>query len=121
MLRGWACSTCGVFSVKAGTFIITGMEPGLIGLATMEADFSVLMGGRKVDLRTLHEYRVRLREAAARMSDATRANAPDIPWSAMVGMRNRLVHAYFDVDTDLVWKTTQAEPPALKARLQNLI
>jgi uncharacterized protein with HEPN domain len=36
-------------------------------------------------------------------------------------MRNRLVHAYFDVDTDLVWKTTQAEPPALKARLQNLI
>lgn len=60
-------------------------------------------------------------EAAARMSEATRASAPDIPWGAIVGMRNRLVHAYFDVDTDLVWKTTQTELPALKARLQALI
>jgi uncharacterized protein with HEPN domain len=36
-------------------------------------------------------------------------------------MRNRLVHAYFDVDADLVWKTTSIELPALKARLQALI
>jgi uncharacterized protein with HEPN domain len=36
-------------------------------------------------------------------------------------MRNRLVHAYFDVDADLVWKTTSIELPALKARLHALI
>lgn len=60
-------------------------------------------------------------EAAARVSDATRNSAPDVPWSAIVGMRNRLVHAYFDVDADLVWKTTSIELPTLKARLQTLI
>jgi len=36
-------------------------------------------------------------------------------------MRNRLVHAYFDVDADLVWKTTSVELPVLKARLQAMI
>jgi len=60
-------------------------------------------------------------EAAARVSEATRTSAPDIPWTAIIGMRNRLVHAYFDVDTELVWKTTGTELPVLKERLQALI
>lgn len=60
-------------------------------------------------------------EAAGKVSDATRESASDVPWTAIVGMRNRLVHAYFDVDADLVWKTTSIELPALKARLQELI
>ena len=60
-------------------------------------------------------------EAAGKVSDATRNSAPDVPWTAIVGMRNRLVHAYFDVDADLVWKTTSIELPALKARLQALV
>lgn len=60
-------------------------------------------------------------EAAAKLSAETREAAPDVPWSAIVGMRNRLVHAYFDVDTDVVWKTVTAELPALKDRLQALL
>lgn len=43
--------------------------------------------------------------------------APDIPWRAIVGMRNRLAHAYFDV----VWKTATVELPALRNRLQALL
>lgn len=60
-------------------------------------------------------------EAASRISDATRASAPDIPWTAIVGMRNRLVHAYFDVDTDVVWNTATVELPGLKDRLKTLL
>jgi uncharacterized protein with HEPN domain len=60
-------------------------------------------------------------EAAGKVSDATRNGAPEVPWTAIIGMRNRLVHAYFDVDADLVWKTTSIELPALKARLHALI
>ena len=48
-------------------------------------------------------------EAAARISEATRTSTPDIPWSAITGMRNRLVHAYFDVDTDVLWNTVTVE------------
>jgi len=44
-------------------------------------------------------------EAAARLTDATRAAHPEIPWSDIIGMRNRLVHGYFDVDLDIVWST----------------
>ena len=44
-------------------------------------------------------------EAARRITDETRNLDADIPWSAIAGMRNRLIHAYFDVDAELVWKT----------------
>lgn len=39
-------------------------------------------------------------EAAAKVSAEARAEAPRIPWTAIVGMRNRLIHAYFDVDIE---------------------
>ena len=42
---------------------------------------------------------------------------PDIPWQAITGMRNRLVHAYFDVDLDRVWDTVTEDLPALTMQL----
>lgn len=52
-------------------------------------------------------------EAAARLSHDARAAMPNIPWSLIVGMRNRLVHAYFDVDRDILWTTVTEALPAL--------
>lgn len=60
-------------------------------------------------------------EAAGRLSNETRSLTPEIPWAAIVGMRNRLVHAYFDVDTEIVWKTVTVELPALAAELRPLL
>ena len=37
-------------------------------------------------------------EAASKVSAGFRASRPDLPWAAMIGMRNRLVHAYFDIN-----------------------
>lgn len=62
-----------------------------------------------------------LGEAAARVSDETRASATDVPWTSIVGMRNRLVHGYFDVDTEIVWRTVTAEIPRLLATLKRLL
>jgi uncharacterized protein with HEPN domain len=58
-----------------------------------------------------------LGEAASRISPETRAAHPDIPWPAIIGMRNRLIHAYFEVDTDVLWVAVSEEVPALLARL----
>jgi uncharacterized protein with HEPN domain len=51
-------------------------------------------------------------EAASRVSSGGRAALPTVPWSNSVGMRNRLIHAYFGVDLDILWNTvTEALPP----------
>ena len=57
-------------------------------------------------------------EAAAQVSDAGRAELPAIPWQQIVGMRNRLVHAYFDIDLDILWDTVQLSLPSLIAPLK---
>jgi uncharacterized protein with HEPN domain len=48
-------------------------------------------------------------EAASRVGEETRADCPDVPWIQIVGMRNRLVHAYFDIDLEQVWKTVESD------------
>ena len=52
-------------------------------------------------------------EAAGRVSERTRAAMPNVPWLQMAAMRNRLIHAYFDVNRDVVWRTASDEIPAL--------
>jgi uncharacterized protein with HEPN domain len=59
-------------------------------------------------------------EAATRVSVSTRGTLPDVPWSAMAGMRNRLIHAYFSVDPDIVWRTVTEDVPALSAALAHV-
>lgn len=59
-------------------------------------------------------------EAASKISEATRIDAPEIPWVAIVAMRNRLIHGYFDIDPDIVWATVNDEIPALLPLLQAL-
>jgi uncharacterized protein with HEPN domain len=60
-------------------------------------------------------------EAASRVSRPTKDATPTIPWPAIVGMRNRLSHAYFDIDYDIVWRTATSEIPALLLRLRELL
>ncbi|MEX0271629.1 DUF86 domain-containing protein [Leptolyngbyaceae cyanobacterium UHCC 1019] len=53
-------------------------------------------------------------EAASRITKERQAELPKIFWSKIIGMRNRLIHAYFDIELDIVWDTvTQALPPLL--------
>ena len=56
-------------------------------------------------------------EAAAQVSHETRGLLPEIPWTDVVGMRNRLVHVYFDINLDTLWQTVQADLPMLISRL----
>ena len=57
-------------------------------------------------------------EAAAKISTQTREALPDIAWGSIVGMRNRLVHAYFDVDSDVLWVSVNEGLPPLAAQLR---
>src|SRR5689334_2256796 len=53
-------------------------------------------------------------EAANGLSAAFRDQHPEVPWSLIIGMRHRLVHAYSDINHDILWTTvTEAAPPLL--------
>jgi uncharacterized protein with HEPN domain len=60
-------------------------------------------------------------EAAARLTEETRAAHPRIPWREIVGMRHRLVHGYFEVDLNKVWDTVQNDLPPLIALLETAV
>ena len=54
-----------------------------------------------------------LGEAAARVSTERRTLLPDIPWREIVGMRNQLIHGYWSVDPDELWRTIERDIPRL--------
>ena len=62
-----------------------------------------------------------LGEAASRVTEQTQSEIQQIPWKRIVGMRNRLVHAYFDINLDAVWKTVNQDLPTLIDHLEQSI
>lgn len=60
-------------------------------------------------------------EVASKVSAPTRAGHPEIPWRAMIGMRNILVHAYGTVNLDIVWATATNGMDELIAALELLV
>lgn len=59
-------------------------------------------------------------EAASKISAEGRAELPQVRWAAITGMRNRLTHAYFEIDMDILWITLQQALPALLAQLKSM-
>lgn len=62
-----------------------------------------------------------LGEAASHVSEETRNRLDGIPWAEIVGMRNKLIHAYFDVDLDIVWQTVREDLPPLVEALEDAV
>ena len=60
-------------------------------------------------------------EAASRVSVAGKKAHPEIPWTEIVGMRNRLVHGYFNINLQRVWETVQEDLPRLVLQLEALV
>ncbi len=59
-------------------------------------------------------------EVASRVSADTKEAHPEIPWPKIIGLRNRLVHAYFEVNLERVWETVQRDIPYLITQLEPL-
>ena len=87
---------------------------------TEDMSFDDFVRDRRTHLSVLKSVEI-VGEAAAQVSEGARRANPDIPWREIVGMRNRLVHAYFDIDLPLVWDTVRHDLPDLIARLEPLV
>lgn len=60
-------------------------------------------------------------EAARALPEEVRALAPGVPWLKVIGMRNVLVHGYFDIDTEIVWETATRDLRALQPAIEELL
>ena len=59
-------------------------------------------------------------EAASKLSTDFRAKYPTIPWIQIIGMRNVVVHQYWEVKLEVVWEAATRDVPALVKRLRNV-
>jgi len=60
-------------------------------------------------------------EAANRISEQTRTRVSEIPWVEIIGMRNRLIHQYDDLDINIVWETINKDIPILITELEKIV
>lgn len=59
-------------------------------------------------------------EASNHIPHAIKSQYPDIPWREMKGMRNILIHEYFDMEADIAWHTAKKHLPKLRKQLESL-
>jgi len=87
---------------------------------TEGADKQAFLADPKTQAAVLHELLV-IGEAAKRLSQGFRDSHPQLPWRAMAGMRDKLIHAYDAVDIEEVWKTLRVDVPGLVDFLAPLV
>jgi len=90
-------------------------------LALIEGmDWDGFDADEKTQLAAVHCLEI-IGEAAAKLSREFHDQHPGIPWAEIVGMRNRLIHDYFEVDMELCWRTLTRSVPALMRQLEDII
>ena len=60
-------------------------------------------------------------EAASQISQELRDRYPNIKWRDIISMRNKLIHAYFDINYNIVWTAVQEDIPKLIPELQKIL
>jgi uncharacterized protein with HEPN domain len=80
---------------------------------TAEVDFEAFRQNREKVLAVVKTIEI-LGEAVKNIPEDTRSRYPQIPWKAIAGMRDVLVHEYWEIDLNVVWATVQEGIPPLK-------
>ena len=60
-------------------------------------------------------------EAAKNLSADLREQYSDVPWRAMAGVRDRLIHDYFGINLDIIWQIVTVELPAVAAQIDEIL
>ncbi|HQL91296.1 MAG TPA: DUF86 domain-containing protein [Syntrophales bacterium] len=60
-------------------------------------------------------------EAAKQIPTRIRQTHPELPWTEMARMRDKLIHGYFGVDHEIIWKVVKERLPEVKATLEKII
>ena len=89
---------------------------------------TLIRGKQRPDLESDHVLELALTrlleivgEAAKCVSEGTQGRYAQIPWRQIVGLRNRLIHAYDAVDLDILWDIVQQDLPSLIEALEAIV
>lgn len=82
--------------------------------------YADLLADRALQYLCIHCLEI-MGEAAAGIDTAYRDRHPAIPWRSAIAMRHRLIHGYFDIDLEIVWRAATEDIPALVPALQPLL
>ncbi len=85
-----------------------------------EQDRRSLEADRKLNLSLVRLLEI-IGEAAKGITDDFRREHPELPWKSMMGMRDRLIHGYFDVNLDIIWKTAKNDLPPLIEKIEKIL
>lgn len=83
-------------------------------------ELSDFIADKKTIAAVLWNFQV-LGEAAKHIPESVRAQYPDIPWDDMTGMRDKMTHAYFGIDLDVVWDTIKRDLPEVMPRIKRAL
>ena len=75
---------------------------------------------RKLNLSLVRLLEI-IGEAARSVTLELRREHPELAWKSMVGMRDRLIHGYFDVNQDILWETVKNDLPPLIDKLEKIL
>ena len=60
-------------------------------------------------------------EASKQLPNSLKAKYAELPWKEISGMRDKLIHAYFGADTEIIWQAAKENIPSMKKRIQTML
>ena len=78
------------------------------------------LGDEKTRYAVMRGYEI-MGEAVRHVPDAVKSANPDVPWTTMAAVRNRIIHAYFGIDDTILFATIETELKPLLPRLEALL
>ena len=91
-----------------------------IDLYTKGMDFKAFVADEKTVNAVIYNFLV-IGEAVKLLPHKVTDDFPEIPWRQIAGMRDKLTHAYFSTDYELVWKTITVVLPQFRAVIQKIL
>ncbi|MCX6768378.1 MAG: DUF86 domain-containing protein [Candidatus Micrarchaeota archaeon] len=91
-----------------------------IGDFTSSMSLADFKGDRKTINAVVRSLEI-IGEASKKVPVAVQKKYPDVPWKKMAGMRDKLIHEYFGIDEEIVWKVARDEIPLVKPAIKKML
>jgi uncharacterized protein with HEPN domain len=87
---------------------------------TKDLTFNDFLKDKKTQNAVIRSIEV-IGEATKKLPRSLRSKYPSIPWKKMTGMRNKMIHEYFGIDLEILWKTIKEDIPSLKPLIKAVL